>query len=56
MSTAELVGAAKSMVTKVHGLRENEVVCVLCDAVEFWVTMLFPIALPFMIIFLSELP
>ena len=55
MSTAEAIATAKSMVQKVHGLRDNQTVCVICDAVEFITLLALPIAIPFIIIHLSKL-
>jgi hypothetical protein len=47
---------AKSMVRKareIQELRDNRIVCKVCDAIEFLVLMTLPFFLPFGIIFLS---
>jgi|TARA_B110001452_G_scaffold193316_1_gene163279 hypothetical protein len=51
MSTATMI--AKSMVGKIDRLRENKKVCVFCDAVQMFTYMSLPIAIPFIIMYLS---
>jgi len=45
--------AMKSMVRKVDRLRENEKVCVFCDAVQMVTLMTLPIAIPFIIMYMT---
>jgi|TARA_Y100000004_G_scaffold196585_2_gene267078 hypothetical protein len=54
MTTAAL-RVAKNMVLKVERLRENDKVCLFCDAVEFIALLVFPLAIPFLIMHLSLL-
>jgi hypothetical protein len=52
MATAAL-RVAKNMVLKVERLRENDKVCLFCDAVEFVALMTLPLAIPAFIMYAS---
>ncbi len=53
MSTAAL-RVAKNIVHKVERLRENDKVCLFCDAVEFLALLSLPLAIPFFIMFAAS--
>jgi hypothetical protein len=49
---------AKSMVRKareIQELRDNRIVCKVCDAIEFLVLMTLPFFLPFFVMYLAAL-
>ena len=52
MSTAAL-RVAKNIVLKVERLRENDKVCLFCDAVEFVALLSLPLAIPVFITYAS---
>ena len=54
MTTATFGEVAKLMRTNVDRLRENDKVCLFCDAVEFLALLSLPLAIPFFIMFAAS--
>ena len=55
MTTATFGRVAKHMKTNIDRLREDEKVCIFCDAVQLVAIMSAPLLLPLIIIVLSDL-
>ena len=55
MTTATFGEVAKHMKTNIDRLREDEKVCIFCDAVQLVAIMSAPLLLPLIIIVLSDL-
>ena len=51
MTTATFGEVAKFMKTNVDRLRENDKVCLFCDAIQLVALMIFPLLLPFGLIY-----
>ena len=51
MTTATFGEVAKLIGTNVDRLRENDKVCLFCDAVQLVALMIFPLLLPFGLIY-----